>query len=433
MTNYSNRLVINKTNLWKPIAYVIAFTYLFPISIQLLPISTDLILHIISILYLIFWRKAVINVGHYKLCILSIFVIILSLLHTVINQSFDFSLLVKFVASLLFIPSSILVIDIIKKTTCSFSEITVLEWIVYTTIGQAIISLLLFIQPALMDIWLSVMKLTDAGESIASSSAGFRLIAFAKYQFANMAVMYGLALLCAITIAFSGESKLYNNHKPIFYISVILICVAGVLSARTFFIILLLAIIYASFLLWKKKGSKSILYIIYLSVIVILLITMAISLLEDSEYARTYKWAFEWLINFQDNGKLHTDSTSTLSDMYIYPEQTKTWLIGDGLFSNQNGTFYKDTDAGYIRSLFYWGIIGSFIYYLIQYMYFRLIYGMSNNKYICYFTIMLIIWLFLYNIKDMWQANMYWPLLLSAIIKTNYYKKRNDKCLCRHL
>lgn len=429
MISYRNRIAVNKSILWIPIAFVVVFTYLFPISINLLPVSTDLILHAVGIVYVIFWKKAVINIEHYRLCILSLVVVLLSLFHTTINNSFDFSLIVKFIASLLFIPSSILVVDIIKKTTRSFSEIVILEWILYVTIGQAIISLILFIQPALMDIWLSIMKLTDVGENIASASAGFRLIAFAKYQFANMAVMYGLALLCAITIAFSGESKFYNNYKLLYYVSVILVLVAGILSARTFFIILLMAILYASFLLWRKKGFVSILYIASLSVIIILLIASAILFLENSEYARTYKWAFEWLINFQDSGKLQTDSTSTLGNMYFFPEQTKTWLIGDGIFSNSDGTFYKETDAGYIRSLFYWGIIGSLIYYLIQYMYFRVVYGASSNKYVRYFIVILIVWLFIYNIKDMWQANMYWPLLLSAMVEVNYNKKKNDKRL----
>lgn len=420
MISCNSTIRLNKSLLWMPMVYIVAFTYLYPISVHIFPVSTDIVLHAVSIAYLILFKRCVFSVDHYRLSVLSITIIILSIFFTTINGAFDFSLVKKFIASLLFIPSSIFVVDLIKKVIPDFSEITILEWIVYVTLGQAIISLLLFVQPVLMDAWLSIMKLTDAGETIASGSANYRLIAFAKYQFANMAVMYGVALLCMITIAFSEKSTFYNNHKLMYFVTLLLICIAGILSARTFFVILLIAILYTSFLLWKKKGFRAIFYVGFLCFLIILVGTVIISTMEGSEYARTYQWMFEWLINLQNYGELGTDSTSTLNSMYIYPTQIKTWLVGDGFFCNSDGTFYMSTDAGYIRSLFYWGIIGSVIYYVLQYMHFKIIYRISYNKIMRYFAGILIFWLFVYNIKDMWQANMYWPLLLSAVKSYSY-------------
>lgn len=55
--------------------------------------------------------------------------------------------------------------------------------------------------------------------------------------------------------------------------------------------------------------------------------------------------------------------------MYVFPDNTKTWIIGDGYFANPGATdqyytgrmrtdFYMGTDVGYLRFIFYFGALG---------------------------------------------------------------------------
>ena len=55
--------------------------------------------------------------------------------------------------------------------------------------------------------------------------------------------------------------------------------------------------------------------------------------------------------------------------MYVFPDNLKTWLIGDGYFSNPYnidpyftgrfvGGYYMSTDVGYLRFIFYSGLVG---------------------------------------------------------------------------
>ena len=66
-------------------------------------------------------------------------------------------------------------------------------------------------------------------------------------------------------------------------------------------------------------------------------------------------------------------------DMYVFPDNLKTWLIGDGYFDGPSLTdpyyvgptmtgFYKWTDVGYLRFIFYFGVIGlvAFILYFFK-------------------------------------------------------------------
>jgi len=81
------------------------------------------------------------------------------------------------------------------------------------------------------------------------------------------------------------------------------------------------------------------------------------------------RFGFEGFFNMFENGEWHTDSGGKLMGMYVFPETMKTWIIGDGYFENSRndinylGTatdrgFYMGTDVGYLRFIFYAGLIG---------------------------------------------------------------------------
>lgn len=55
--------------------------------------------------------------------------------------------------------------------------------------------------------------------------------------------------------------------------------------------------------------------------------------------------------------------------MYVFPDNFKTWIIGDGYFDNPYygdpfytgikwGGFYYGTDVGYLRFIYYFGLVG---------------------------------------------------------------------------
>ena len=83
------------------------------------------------------------------------------------------------------------------------------------------------------------------------------------------------------------------------------------------------------------------------------------------------RFAFEGFFNLVENGEYSVASNDTLKDMYVFPDNLKTWIIGDGYFSNpywsdanyiwqgQNRRgYYMGTDVGYLRFIFYFGVIG---------------------------------------------------------------------------
>ena len=403
----------------KGIAFFALFTYLYPVALVFLPLDTGRILHLIGIIYVFLYRDARISKEFFRFFLYTIPLIVMGWAATAIyNDACDFSLLMKIISIILYSFSSIMVVDLIANASKRFSVYTVFEWIVYAAVVQAILSLVLFVNPDLKDIYLSLVKQSETAEDIMLRQSAFRLIAVAKSQYANMAVMYGFAMLCAITLMFSGKSSFYRN-KLLFYCSLLLIFVAGLLSARTFFLILFFAFCYFTYLLWIRKGLRMILHIGLIAGFLVGLFFASMSLLEDSEYASTYKWAFEWYINMSETGSFETKSTDTLQSMYILPDNLRTWWIGDGEFHTKNGGFYMNTDVGYLRNLFYWGLIGSFLIYAVQCMYCRTVMKATHVKLMKQLCFFVLLWVFAYNVKEFWFADLYWALFLAIFVKSN--------------
>lgn len=92
------------------------------------------------------------------------------------------------------------------------------------------------------------------------------------------------------------------------------------------------------------------------------------------EARKLLRFGFEVFFNYFEFGKLETHSTNLLSKGLIFPDNLKTWIIGDGYMASglndpyyigpSDYGFYMNTDAGYSRFLFYFGLIGLSVFIL---------------------------------------------------------------------
>ncbi len=84
--------------------------------------------------------------------------------------------------------------------------------------------------------------------------------------------------------------------------------------------------------------------------------------------------------------------------MYVFPDNLKTWLIGDGYMANPDTVdpfytgkayhgFYKGTDVGYIRFIFYFGILGL----LMMIVYMAKVCQLCINKYPNHYLLFLMV------------------------------------------
>ena len=399
---------------YKILVFAFLFMLVYPEHYIFLPFSTIRIVQIFGIAYSIFYfYKNTFRLAYQKICYYGILIFIVGFLSAyVFNTGGDLDVAKRGILMILYIFSALWIAFLLKKSDSSFSLYTLIEWIVLITVFQAIITIIFFLVPTIADTYRSFVVADDSILESMANLSSFRMVGIGDVRYATSAVQYGLVMWGVIALkhdryGFWGSHPWYSN------IIITLFTLVGIMSGRVFFVIILVTVPYI-YLLNDRKLKRSIkdVFSIFIPTFIIGAIAFIYVFANNEELV---KWAFELFINLGDSGQLESASTNQLKEMYIFPNNMKTWLIGDGKSIDVSGGFYMSSDVGYIRSIFYWGIIGTLVYYSLQYKCYRIFTSYSNNKTLNIYVTFLLLWLYIYSFKDFYSIERY--LVLFTVIQ----------------
>lgn len=182
-------------------------------------------------------------------------------------------------------------------------------------------------------------------------------------------------VLIGISFLVSRRADTMSTTRMCFlFLAFSIITVLGNMIARTTVVgsVIGLAymLIFGIFLPSTSKGkqggklSRIILVVLGLTIPVILYYNKT-----NEEFRELMEFGFEGFYSLAEKGEWQVASNEILKNMVVWPDNLKTWVIGDGYFLNQRydanyigdattGGFYMGTDVGYCRFIFYFGIIG---------------------------------------------------------------------------
>lgn len=412
------KMRIYRLNLIYDFICVIAlFLYFFPIELNAFPIPLNRICQVLGLIVMIFRFKWKISPEIFKVFLVSLSILVVGLLLVCeINVSEDLSfILIRGPYLMLYIFHSYLIVwAFYKSVQGKGSFLLLLKPCVYVSLIYALISVVFFLNTDLLSWYKDLVVLGDSISERVDENSLFRLFgASPNMSYANASVHMGLCMWMVILLY--KERVFPFCKKNILGIFVAFFSVVGVLFGRTYFIILAMTIIYIYILNdFSFRSSLKDLMCVFVPIFVIGFIFM-FYLISTNEKA--LNWVFELFINYFSKGSLSSESTDSLYKMFVLPDNLRTWLIGDGMAFDSMGSFYMNSDVGYIRSVFYWGIIGSIVYYYGIIM----IYNISKKRIVLYsnisaFYFMIIVWFVVYNLKEFWSAAPYFILFLIASI-----------------
>ncbi|OJU35266.1 MAG: hypothetical protein BGN96_05020 [Bacteroidales bacterium 45-6] len=141
--------------------------------------------------------------------------------------------------------------------------------------------------------------------------------------------------------------------------SFFIVSVVGSMVSRTTGLGMIMGLTY---LIWSTRIVTLVIekeYMKFFSVFVFMIaVVAAISTYlynADHAFHENLRFGFEGFFNWVETGVWKTSSTDKLnSQMWIWPTDNQTWLIGSGTF----GLFTFGTDIGYCRFILYCGLIG---------------------------------------------------------------------------
>lgn len=391
-----------RKSIYRFILYIALFAVFYPEKYTFFPVSTIWIFTAIALMFSIAYfaqHKIWHEVNSLSFCGLAIFLIgVISA--KIINQGGDLILANRGIQiisySLLGLWVSYLMIKVYKEA----SVLKLLEILINLALIQAIISFVFLLLPSIAEFYRNFVTIGEDAMGVIEVQSMFRLVGIGDMRYATAAVNYGF-MIWAVLLLRHHHYGLVGTRNWYSLLVITIFSLAGILSGRTFFILMVFTVPYV-FCLKERNFIKSFneLFSVFCPVLIVGFVAFVYLFASNEQLV---SWAFEIFINLGDGGKLESESTNQLRDMYIFPSEIKTWFFGDGKTVNDSGGFYMGSDVGYIRSIFYWGIIGTCLYLYIQYYMVRI--GTNNNCEKSYrvFLSFLFIFFLVYWLKDLYS------------------------------
>lgn len=349
---------------------IVSFFY-FPVNFTFFPVVTKNILGAIGIVCLgiVLIRKQdfILPRNLLVLLLLSSFVSIVALLAITYNQTPDDSY-VTFIRSTIIWTSA-------AFATCCFIWLThnridiplIINYLTAVGVFQCAITMVIHYVPAVQ---LFVDATFSQGQDVLKDMG--RLYGIGAFLDVGGSRFAGILIAIAFLMEQNRQER--NNTPQIWLVlAFIIITVIGNMIARTTLVGTLIGLAYIVLMElrnfgWKGEGFKSSLGT-WLATLAIIAPVITVLYNTNEDFHELLRFGFEGFFSLFEEGSWDVDSNNTLKSMIVWPDNLKTWIIGDGYFANQRndpnyigtaGTrgFYMGTDIGYCRFIFYFGIIG---------------------------------------------------------------------------
>lgn len=368
------------------ISVILTSFYFFPIETVFLPgVNTKMALAGIGLLILgkrlAQRRDAGINKDFFVLSLLALGISLISLLTMTINNTPDASFLTYFVSMWVWMGGAYTVVRWLDTAYGYVNVRLICNQLIAVCVIQCLIAWTKDVYPPLQA-WVDSFV---GGEAFMGNTKEARLsgigaaLDVAGLRFSAVVVMIGYIL--------SKAEELSHKQIVTYLISFLIIAVIGNMMSRTTTVGVGLALvywIYSTNLLSLKQNIKNQKLWFWLGGVLCVVIPVFIYLYFTNDiFYKNIRFGFEGFFSLWETGKWQTSSNDILLNyMIVFPDNWVTWLIGDGYAANPADKtlsffdpyytgpvyhgYYMGTDIGYLRYIFYFGLIGTFVFSLFM-------------------------------------------------------------------
>ena len=356
------------------LAVLLASLYFFPLNLSFLPADLNSKKLMAAIGLAVFVIESVRNralkmdKGVFACLFYACLVSLAGVLSVVLNHTGDMTYATYITSMAVWLAAAYLVVFVIRKIEGKADVLTLGQYFVAVCIFQCVSALLIDNVPAFKTWALSWM--TGFGFTGIDSEASrmFGLGAFLDVGGTRFAA--GLVILGALIKDAVTKNQVSRILLGLFCF--IFILVVGSMIGRTTFVGALFALVYWIITsdLFRFRPSSHNTVLKWIVGILIILVPVAIALYNRNPYFHDkVRFGFENFFNWFENGQFTSGSTNRLMTMFVWPDNMKTWLIGDGYFNGPGAdpnflgnagmtAYYMWTDVGYCRFIFYFGLLG---------------------------------------------------------------------------
>lgn len=350
---------------------IVTSLFLFPFNLPLkgVEINTKLIMSVIGagllILDKIKGKGPVVSRDFLVLSLICAAISVWGYFVTIVNGTGDYAFARYLISVWVWLGAAYVIVRLMKAVHEEVTVEIVSNYLIAVCAAQCILAYAMTIWPSLASF---IDGLMGEGESFMSATEGRLHGLGAALDPAGLRFSAVLVLLSYIA------AKTDFNSRPwravLYLLAFVTITIVGNMIARTTTVGAVTAILLFALLKWPRGGvvtpdrSWGIMGAVFAAVI-ILSVWLYNS---DSSFRSNLRFGFEGFFSIVETGHWEVRSNEILKGMVVWPETLKTWVIGDGFFDSPEdmpdmfgqvlGGFYMRTDIGYLRFIFYFGVIG---------------------------------------------------------------------------
>lgn len=350
---------------------VLTSFYFFPFEFAFLPgANTKMVMAGISLVVLGIQLaqkgNAVMNKDFFVISILACFVSLAGLIAVSYNETYDYTYATYIISMWVWLGGAYLTICCMRWVHQKVSLELIMHYLIGICVAQCFLALLIDSYPVFKEFvntyvagfdWVQFDQLNRGGRLYGIGAT----LDVAGLRFSAVLVM--IAYLCM-----QKETRTDNINIIVFLLAFCFIAIVGNMMARTTTMGVGISLLYWTYAWYKNKESKRVW--MWLAVVITLTILVSIYLYYiNDNFKKDIRFAFEGFFSLWEKGEWSVVSNDILMDMYVFPDNIKTWIVGDGYFDNPYykdlyylgpkwGGYYMATDVGYLRFIFYFGLIG---------------------------------------------------------------------------
>lgn len=355
------------------ITLVVTSCYFFPFVLAIFPIANSKMILaafglVILFLNLAKKRHAGVDFDFISLTLWALLVSLITYAAITVNNTPDDTFAIYFISMWVWLGGAYSVVMLIKYVHGEVTVPLVVNYLLAVCVMQCVLALIFNCYAAASEWYNSIF----VGESYMGNVNGVRLhgigcaLDVAGFRFSVVICMIAFLLGC-------------NREKALVWIYIVSICfisIVGNMISRSTTIGSVIACAFIIYItVFVKKDME---LVTKLSVIVVLAVSICIFLYTTNlAFKQNLRFGFEGFFSLAETGEWQTNSNDILWRMVVWPDNLKTWLIGDGYMNNPADKFldtydpyfvgnfhgyYMETDIGYLRYIFYFGVVGLVVF-----------------------------------------------------------------------
>lgn len=356
-------------------AIILTSFYLFPFEFTFLPgVNTKMAMAGVGLVVLGFQlgraRNSIFSKDMVTISAYAILVSLTSFIAVTFNETRDYTYVSYIISMWVWLSAAYVAVSVIRKIHGYASVALICNYLIAVCVFQCISALVIDFVPAVKAFALA--NISDLGPTqMELMKESGRLFGFgAALDPAGSRFAAVLTIIAFLGTRLAGTTR--QKYAIWYVLAFLLIAVVGNMIARTTTVGVILAMLFMLYsiglhrLVINKSAGQ---LFLWLGGILLVTIPVLIVLYNTNEqFHDNIRFAFEGFFSLAEKGRWEVSSNEILKNMIVFPDNLKTWIIGDGYFDNPTsyiyytgpsyGGFYMQTDIGYLRFIFYSGLLG---------------------------------------------------------------------------